>query len=382
MEQDNEFLSVPDGTAAMRPPGDFIREELERRGWGQADLAAVLNRPLPTVNEIIQGKRGIMPEMAVALGTAFGTGASVWMQREAAYRLSLVEQTDSETLKRAALYEMAPVKEMERRNWIRPTKTVGELELELCRFFGVSSLDTEPQIQAAARQTLKADQLTAAQRAWVFRAAKLARSINARKFNRNQFSAKFGELRMFASAADKARYVPGWMAEQGVRMVVVEPLPKTRIDGAAFWMDDNEDSPVIVLSMRYDRIDAFWHTLAHEARHIANGDRISVDSNLFGETKQPSTEEIETRADSEAANFLIPNEKLESFIMRTQPYFSKERITQFALRVGVHPGIVVGQLQYCGKILWQANREMLAKIRDLVTTAAATDGFGKQFYEA
>lgn len=50
------------------PPGDYIREELEKRGWSQADLANILRRPLPTVNEIIQGKRGIMPEMAVGLG--------------------------------------------------------------------------------------------------------------------------------------------------------------------------------------------------------------------------------------------------------------------------------------------------------------------------
>jgi HTH-type transcriptional regulator / antitoxin HigA len=369
-------------TSRVRPPGDFIREELERLGWGQADLASILNRPLPTVNEIIQGKRGIMPEMAVALGAAFGTSAAVWMQREAAYRLSLVEQTDSETQRRAKLYEFAPVKEMERRGWIKATATVDDLERELCRFFDVTSLDSEPHIQAVARQTFKADEFTHAQRAWAFRAAKIAKILNVRAFDRQKFNARFSELRQFANSADKVRHVPGWMAEQGIRLVIVEPIPKTRIDGAAFWLDERQDSPVIVLSLRYDRIDAFWHTLAHEARHIANGDKCSIDSNLVGETKQSSLAAIETRAEAEAAEFLIPREKLESFILRTQPYFSKERITQFALRLGIHPGIVVGQLQHCGKILWQANREMLAKVRDLVTTAAASDGFGKQFYEA
>src|SRR5205085_3773275 len=94
------------------PPGEFIRAELAKRGWGQADLAKVVGRPLPTINEIIQGKRAIMPEMAVALGTAFGTGAMYWLQKESAYRLSLVEQTDPETERRARLFEIAPVKEM------------------------------------------------------------------------------------------------------------------------------------------------------------------------------------------------------------------------------------------------------------------------------
>ena len=266
-------------------------------------------------------------------------------------------------------------------NGLRPPTTAAELESELCRFFKIQSLDEEPRILASQEQTRKADDFTAAQRAWAFRAAQLAGNLNARKFDRTLFNANFPELRKFANSPDKARHIPGWMAEQGVRLVVVEPIPKTRIDGAALWLNEKEDSPVIVLSMRYDRIDAFWHTLVHEARHIANGDRLSIDSNLFGETKQPSTDQIETRADSEAAEFLIPKEKLESFVIRTQPYFSKERIMQFAIRMGVHPGIVVGQLQHNGKILWQANREMLAKIRDFVTTTAATDGFGKQFYE-
>jgi HTH-type transcriptional regulator/antitoxin HigA len=365
-----------------RPPGEYIREELENRGWGQADLAAILGRPLPTVNEIIQGKRGIMPEMAVALGTAFGTGASIWMQREAAYRLSLVEQNDSETRHRARLYEIAPVKEMEKRGWIKPTKTTLELEKELCRFFDVTSFDSEPQIQAATRQTLLADELTAAQRAWIFRASKLASILNVRQFIREKFVADLPELRSFATSSQNSGRVACWLAEKGIRMVVVEALPKTRIDGAAFWLHEGANSPVVVLSLRYDRIDAFWHTLLHEIRHIVNGDKRSIDSNLVGESKFTSIDEIELRADKEAAEFLIPTEKMESFIIRTQPYFSKERILQFAQRIGVHPGIIVGQLQHRGKVPWHANREMLAKVRDVITTAAATDGFGKQFYEA
>ena len=61
--------------------------------------------------------------MAVALGAAFGTGALVWLQRESAYRLSLVEPHDPETQARARLYGVAPVKDMERRGWIDYRRT-------------------------------------------------------------------------------------------------------------------------------------------------------------------------------------------------------------------------------------------------------------------
>ena len=63
-------------TKPLLHPRILYTLELETRGWDQADLARVLDerRPLPTVNEIIHGKRAIMPEMAVDLGTGFETG--------------------------------------------------------------------------------------------------------------------------------------------------------------------------------------------------------------------------------------------------------------------------------------------------------------------
>jgi HTH-type transcriptional regulator/antitoxin HigA len=47
-----------------------------------------------------------------------------------------------------------------------------------------------------------------------------------------------------------------------------------------------------------------------------------------------------------------------------------------AARLDIHPGIVVGQLQYRKAIPYSHSREMLAKVRNIVTDAALTDGFG------
>lgn len=372
---DEVSLCSPNPDQLVVRPGDYIRAELEKRGWSQADLANILRRPLPTVNEIIQGKRGIMPEMAVGLGVAFETGPEIWMQRESAYRLSLVAQDDPQVQRRARLFQIAPVKEMEKRGWLKAIDNIDELERELCTFFNVASLDEEPQFQAAARQTFKAEEFTAAQRAWALRAAQLAKVLNAKPFNSETFSNGLNKLRALADAADKVHHVPRILAEIGVRFVVVEPLPRSRIDGAMFWLSENE--PVIVLSLRYDRIDWFWHTLAHELFHIKNGDKRSIDSNLVGESRAKDFNEMEERADREGAEWLVPGESLRSFISRVRPFYSKERINLFASRMRVHPGIVSGQLQHLDEIGWKANREMLVKVRNLVTTAAMTDGWGR-----
>ena len=365
-------------TEQPKPPGEFIKDALVERGWTQADLALIVGRHVPAINEIIQGKRQLTPEIAVELAVAFtGSTAKEWMDRETAYRLSLISALDPEVQRRARLYEMAPVKEMEKRGWIKPLTHVEDLERELCQFFNVSSLEEEPRIVANARQTFKADELTAVQRAWVFRAAQLASVLNVRPFVKANFDSGLKELRELADSASKVHNVPRLLAEMGIRFVVVEPLPKSHIDGAAFWIDGSNPSPVIVLSLRYDRIDAFWHTLAHELVHIRHEDKQSVDSDLFGESRIDSTSEIEARADREGAEFLVPSDKLQLFIVRVRPFFSKVKISQFALRMRIHPGIVNGQLQHLRAIPWSANREMLEKVRGLVTATAITDGYGK-----
>lgn len=88
--------------AEVYPPGHFIREELEARGWSQGDLALVIGRPLQAVNQIVNGRKEVTPRTALALGQAFGTGAEFWVNLEAQYRLWLAGKPDPAIAKRAA----------------------------------------------------------------------------------------------------------------------------------------------------------------------------------------------------------------------------------------------------------------------------------------
>jgi HTH-type transcriptional regulator/antitoxin HigA len=88
--------------------------------------------------------------------------------------------------------------------------------------------------------------------------------------------------------------------------------------------------------------------------------------------------EIEARANREASEMLIPSERLQSFIVRTRPFYYTEKIIQFANLLKIHPGIIAGQLQHKGEIDWAANRQMLVKVRDILISAAMTDGWGVQ----
>lgn len=92
-------------SAVVFPPGDYIREELEARGWTQIDLAKIIGRTQPAVNEMITGKRGITPESALALAAAFGTSAEFWMNLETIYSLAHAETDVKSIRKRAEKFE-------------------------------------------------------------------------------------------------------------------------------------------------------------------------------------------------------------------------------------------------------------------------------------
>lgn len=357
-------------------PGQAIQTELERRGWTQEDLAKVMNRSRQNVNDIIAGRSEVTAETAKALSEALGQTPEYWWSLEGNRQFGLLPTDDGSISKHARLLELGPVKEMQKRGWIAPTSSVHDLERELCKFYGINSAEEEPRIAVATRRTDGSMPLSPQQRAWCYRAANMARSLRVAEFAPERVEDLSSKLKALATHPELVRRIPSVLASFGVRYVVVEPLQNSKIDGAAFWLADR--SPVIAMSARFDRIDAFWFTLFHELSHIRHRDEVSVDSDLVGEASTPpeGKSDIERRADAEAAAMLVAPEVLQSFIVRVGPIYSSERIVQFAHRVRVHPGVVVGQLQFRGEIPWSRFRNMLSKIRDFVIAEALTDGWG------
>ncbi len=360
--------------AEVFPPGEFIKDELIEREWTQGDLAEILGRPAQAVNEIVAGKKAITPETARGLGDAFGTGPDVWLNLENAFRLSQTPPPDESVARRARLFDVAPVKEMLRRRWIYESDNINDHETSVLRFFEIPSLDDTPSLAFAAKKSGGYANTSLAQRAWCFRAKHLAEACEVDTFATEVLVDHLPEFRRLAEKLEGVQRVPAFLARLGIRFVIVEHLRSTRIDGAALWLDDV--SPVVVMSMRYDRIDNFWFVLAHEIAHIKNGDR-SVDTDLVGTSAQPIEEkpEFEKKADRMASSLLIPTKTLQAFIERHRPRFSKQAIRGFAEKHGVHPGVVVGQLQYRKAIGYSHSREMLIPVRDLVTEVADTDGW-------
>jgi HTH-type transcriptional regulator/antitoxin HigA len=363
-------------------PGDEIREELKRRGWGQEDLARIMGRPASRVNEIIQGKQAISAEVAVELASAFGDEPEKWMRLEADYRLSLIRCDSPEVKKRAKIFSYGPIKEMVKRGWIRASNSPEALEQEVLNFFRIPSLDDKPSIHGAMRKSGPDMDATAAQMAWAFRVRQLASAIPASalgRYDESKIDECRRELRRLAAYSGEVRKVPPLLMGYGIRFVVVEGLPSAKMDGFATWLDN--DSPVIGMSLKLDKLDSFWFTLGHELTHIRYRDVAPIDGSVGGHDDLLDVKPVmERRADDESAAMFIPPDELDCFIRRVGPLYSAERINQFANSIKMHPSIIIGQLKHRGQIGYSQHTKPAYPVREHVIKAAVTDGWGKSIY--
>jgi len=298
------------------------------------------------------------------------------MNLESAWQLwHARENSDDKITRRAHLYSIAPIKDMLRRGWIAPSENIEVLEQQLRDFFECEDLTAAIRFPHAARKSTPYDdgEETLAQKAWLFRSRKLARAVQVGdRFNDTSLARAVERLKMLQHIPQEARHVARALADAGIRFLILEPLPGTKIDGASFWLDN--DSPVIVLSMRFDRIDNFWFTLMHEVGHLKKRDgALDVDLRISQDEDQKPLKEQE--ADAFASASLIEPAKLEGFIARVGPLYSLTRLTAFAAANEVHPGIVVGQLQGKGEIPFSSFRKVLSPMRKWVIESALTDGW-------
>jgi HTH-type transcriptional regulator / antitoxin HigA len=137
------------------------------------------------------------------------------------------------------------------------------------------------------------------------------------------------------------------LAKHGIRLVVVPHLPKTYLDGAALKLGDG--TPVIGLTLRYDRIDNFWFCLLHELAHVGrhmddDGDVSFVDDLTLRDIEGGRRDPKEAQADEWAEEALVPRAIWDTSEACRHP--TPMSVLNLANALKVHPAIVAGKVRY------------------------------------
>jgi HTH-type transcriptional regulator/antitoxin HigA len=369
----------------FRTPGHLLEALIKERGWSQRLLAVLLEMDETGLNRIVANKRPIDAQLALNLEELFAVPAEQFLNVQKKYDLAIARienRPDPERATRAHLFGGLPVAEMIKRGWIKAKdiRDVDAVRSEFMRFFQVNRIEDIEILPHAAKKTQVNTPPTPTQLAWLYRVKQIASGMLVARYSPEAVISAISKLKQLLFAAEEARKVPRILAECGIRFLVVEALPSSKIDGVCFWL--NERSPVIALSTRFDRIDNFWFVLRHELEHVIRRHGLAssttmLDTELEGERAGTSDnlEDEERVANEAAADFCVPKKMMDAFYSRKAAVVREADIVAFSRMIKVHPGLIAGQLRHrTGKYhLWQNH---LVKIRSIVSPNAITDGWG------
>jgi addiction module HigA family antidote len=330
----------------------MLLEYLEANGWNQRGLARRTGLTPKTISEVCSGKGPITPATALALEKVFQRPAHLWLNLQRQFDEAVARTRSRETASAWREWSAGfPLKKMREYGWLFAE---GDDDVDaLLSFFAVSSPDSWmavwENVDVAYRQTRKIQLRQQATIAWLRAAELVASEIQTAPFDEARFRAAVIELRSCTRMkADKImKPVQETCAAAGVAIVWVRELPHTGISGCARWLSSRR--ALIALTLRYKTDDQLWFTLFHEAGHILlhRKERPFVLDNVADEPEDeavdPQMRRFEDEADRFAADTLIPPESLDVFLKTAR--FDNEDIYDFADKVGVGPGIVVGRLQ-------------------------------------
>lgn len=329
-ESDRFPISKPDPLVA-------IQHRMEEFGLRQRDLVAYIGSK-SKVSEVLAGRRPLTLAMIRALSDRLDIPVEV-LVRESQTLL----QSEAEPKEIVPTY---PLKDMRRLGWISDTLETIRIDPEGVTKRFLARLGNTPKPAVL----LKTSYVTrmggriddAALDAWVAEVlvrAGLRTSTSHREPEVDDEVIR-SVLKLSTTDMGPAR-AREFIESLGIPVVILRHLPRTKLDGASLRTETG--LPIIALTLRYDRLDNFWHTLMHELVHIW----LHFDSKNCGFLDDLDIDEPrdsrELEADHVANDLAIPDQLWQ----RSRAFLtaSQQDVVELAKQLEVHPAIVAGRLR-------------------------------------
>lgn len=322
-EDDNFPIDLPDPVSA-------ILFRIEQMGKKPRDLVPILGS-LPRVSEILNGKRELTLEMIQSLNKEFGIPLASLMNKSVAK----IGISGSEGLDFAKF----PAKEIIKRKW---AASINDLKQSINRILPDKYLSRNLLVYHRVGKNADIDASGYPLIAWQLRVMEIA-AQNKLKNSYEPIDDDFIRKVIGLSCLERGpSLVREYLNNFGIHFIVLNHLPKTKLDGAALFGKD--DNPIVALTLRYDRLDHFWHCLVHElvhvSRHLGQGEsRVFIDNLDIA-----STEEIEKQTEEITQNLLISGDIWENSKARETKH--PKDVYIMAKKLKISPAIIAGKIRH------------------------------------
>jgi HTH-type transcriptional regulator/antitoxin HigA len=329
----------------MGYPGPLvaIRFRMEQGGLSPRDLVPFMGSRAK-VSEVLSGKRPLTLQMVRALHANLGIPADALLQQPTAAPTSALSDLE---------WTRFPLAEMAKRGWIEKGRNLLDHAEQIIGGL-IARAGGEDALPAAlyrkndqARVNAKTDRY--ALQAWCWEV--LARAKAAKlpgKYRPGTIDIRFlRKVARLSWSADGPRLAQAFLAKHGIHLIYLAHLPRTHLDGAALQLADG--TPVVGLTLRYDRLDNFWfcllHELAHIGRHFSGTDTDAFIDDLSLRGVEGVRRDIkEDEADEWAEEGLIPGDVWAISRVRDNP--SPLAVMELAQRLEIHPAIIAGRVRH------------------------------------
>jgi HTH-type transcriptional regulator/antitoxin HigA len=328
------------------PPGRTISDVLKERSITIAQFSKLTSLSISRSKNLLLGVQPLSRDVAQKLELIVGGSVNFWMQRETQYREDL-KRSQNIIAEKSEWISKFPLQDMRKFGWINSSRSLKDKESSLLSFFGVKSIDHwyklyhDLNMEVSFRTSSTFDSVPESVIAWIRQCEIESESLNCAPWDSLKFSQVLDVIRPLTREKDPCVFLPqvqSLLAQCGVALIV-NPLPKRCYASGATYFQTSEKA-LMLLSFRHMSDDHFWFTFFHEAGHLL----LHENTRIFLESKNNSdiTEEHEANLFSE--NYLIP----ENFKSELNSFNAKDwkKIIRFAKKIGISPGIVVGQLQH------------------------------------
>lgn len=334
-------------------PGILIKDEIEATPeLNQRILAKELGVQPSFLNEIIKGKRPVTADIAILLEKILGITADYWMKFQSQYEIdrARVKQKNIKKLRNIEIWsiikEYVPVRYFKKHSYL-----VDELEEDIKAINNIYDVETVDELVtsfskdkfAYYRRSEKLQLDDKNMFAWSSLAQYEAKKLKVNTFNfDNLAQLRINLNHLFYENSNTIDRVHALMNQFGVKMLLIDKLEKTPIDGFSFWSNKN---PVIALTLRHNRIDNFAFTIMHEIGHIDLHLREDRNKRFMDLTKKQGVNECEKEADNYAQESLIPTNVWQDILDNHIP-LDDDKIISLGNKYKINPAILLGRVCY------------------------------------
>lgn len=335
-ESREEPMDYPSAIAA-------IQFRMDQAELSPRDLIPVLGSR-SKVSEVLSGKRPLTLQMARALHANLGIPADVLLQQPGRELRSALEGIE---------WTRFPLTEMAKRGWIKKQPNLKAHAESIVRDL-IKRAGGEHVLPVGlyrknnlARTNAKTDPYALKAWCWVVLARANSEKLPATCKPGAITLAFLREVATLSWSENGPLLAKEFLAKHGVHLVCLKHLPKTHLDGAALQLGDG--TPVVGLTLRYDRLDNFWFCLLHELAHIGrhmdgNKAEAFVDDLTLRDVEGVQRDVREEEADEWAENGLIPEDVWSTSRVKDAP--SSLAVVELAQRLSIHPAIIAGRIRH------------------------------------